>query len=110
MKDIFGASKDLIGIRKDLVETKLAQFEVERYERLNEPSILNDIKEYTSRVIKRLLSSSLIAGFLVLGRSWWAAHPISFQMGGHRAYGVVWLLLGRCRCYLLMGRDQWTPA
>lgn len=67
VKDISSAAKDETGIRKDLVETKPAQYGGQEHERLFKPSIWDDIKGYTNRVIKRLLWILLIAGFLVLG-------------------------------------------
>jgi hypothetical protein len=50
-----GTAKDVTGVRRDLVETKLAQLRVEEHESLIQKATVEDVKKYdpkTRRVIR----------------------------------------------------------
>ena len=67
VKDISSAAKDETGIRKDLVETKPAQYGGEEHERLIKPSIWDEesIREARQRWVWRLWGF-LIGGLVAL--------------------------------------------
>ena len=62
VKDASGIAKDVTGIRRDLVETKLAQYKVEDHESLIQKATLDDVKEYdnTFRSLKRKIAERVM--------------------------------------------------
>ena len=55
VKDISGTAKGVTGIRRDLVETKLAEFRVEEHERVTQRATFEDVRRYdpkAQRLIK----------------------------------------------------------
>jgi len=57
-----GTAKDVTGVRRDLVETKLAQLRVEEHESLIQKATVEDVKKYDPKT-RRVMRAARVKHF-----------------------------------------------